>query len=234
MREAGKLARRMLNLAIQHAQVGSTTDEIDAVVHEAIISHGAYPSPLHYNGFPKSICTSVNNVVCHGIPDDRPLKDGDIVSIDITVYLNGHHGDCAETVPIGTVDEAGLRLIEAARKCRDVAIEACGPGRPFSNIGASISIVLNTLGYKVVPVFCGHGIGSYFHGPPDIFHFPNHSPGKMETAMTFTIEPVISEGGDRVVILDDGWTAATVDHSRGAQFEHTILIGETDVEILTI
>jgi len=210
-----------------------TTDELDQFAHEIIVSHEAYPSPLLYRGFPKSICSSVNNVACHGIPDDRPLQDGDIINIDITVFYNGFHGDCSETFPIGNVDTSGKALIQAARQCRDEAINACGPGRGFSVIGKTVSTIAQQFEFKVMPVFCGHGIGRYFHGLPDIFHFDNDYPGIMDVGMTFTIEPVISEGSEQANILEDGWTAVTTDGSRTAQFEHTILITEEGVEILT-
>ncbi|KAF0298797.1 Methionine aminopeptidase 1D, mitochondrial [Amphibalanus amphitrite] len=194
-------------------QPGVTTEEIDRLVHRLTVQHGAYPSPLNYRGFPKSVCTSVNNVACHGIPDDRPLEDGDIINIDVTVFLDGHNGDCSETYPVGQVDQQGLRLIDAARRCRDDAIAICRPGVPFSEIG--------------------HGIGRYFHGPPEIYHCWNSYPGTMQPGMTFTIEPVISQGSREIVLLEDGWTAISGDGSRSAQFEHTVLITEDGVEILT-
>ncbi len=209
-------------------------DEIDRLVYDMTTSRGAYPSPLNYRGFPKSVCTSVNNCVCHGIPDSRPLKNGDIINIDITVYINGVHGDCSETYAVGDgVDEAGLRLIDATRKCLDAGLRVCGPQTPFSEIGFSVLNRARSLGFDVVPAFTGHGIGPYFHGPPDIYHVPNKYPGRMEPGMVFTVEPVITEGGMEIVILEDGWTANALDDSRSAQFEHTILITPGGIEVLT-
>uniref|UniRef100_T1JFZ5 Methionine aminopeptidase n=1 Tax=Strigamia maritima TaxID=126957 RepID=T1JFZ5_STRMM len=235
MRSSGRLARKILNMVNDYIKVGLTTDKLDRYLHEAIIENGAYPSPLHYKGFPKAICTSVNNVVCHGIPDSRPLKDGDIITVDITVYLNNYHGDCSQTFMVGNVDDSGQKLVEVAEKCRDEAIKICRPGQRFSAIGKLINSIAKKEGYRIVPLFCGHGIGTYFHGPPQINHIDtfNNTRGHMQPGMTFTIEPVISEGSSKVVILEDGWTAVSVDNSRSAQFEHTILITDDGVEILT-
>ncbi|XP_043231437.1 methionine aminopeptidase 1D, mitochondrial-like isoform X2 [Amphibalanus amphitrite] len=233
MRRACRLASKILHAAKQLAKPGVTTEEIDRLVHRLTVQHGAYPSPLNYRGFPKSVCTSVNNVACHGIPDDRPLEDGDIINIDVTVFLDGHNGDCSETYPVGQVDQQGLRLIEAARRCRDDAIAICRPGVPFSEIGSRVELSAGHLDHAVVPAFIGHGIGRYFHGPPEIYHCWNSYPGTMRPGMTFTIEPVISQGSREIVLLEDGWTAISGDGSRSAQFEHTVLITEDGVEILT-
>lgn len=233
MRDSCRLARKVLNTLGKQIKVGITTDEIDKIAHDIIIENNAYPSPLFYRGFPKSVCTSVNNVACHGIPDDQPLEDGDIITVDVTVYYNGYHGDCAETYAVGSVDEGGKSLMMAAKQCRDVAISACSPEKPFSVIGKTVSSVAESLGFKVMPAFCGHGIGRHFHSLPDIYHFDNNFRGTMEEGMTFTIEPVISESSVEAVLLEDGWTAVTLDNSRAAQFEHTILITENGVEILT-
>ncbi|XP_078661531.1 uncharacterized protein LOC144905663 [Branchiostoma floridae x Branchiostoma belcheri] len=233
MRAAGKLARKILVLAGQSLQVGMTTDEIDRLVHESTVSHGAYPSPLNYGGYPKSVCTSVNNVACHGIPDSRPLQNGDIINIDVTVYYNGFHGDTSETFLVGNVDEAGCTLVDVARRCRDKAITVCSPGTQFCEIGRTISSVAKETGLTVSPNFIGHGIGAFFHGPPEINHIANSLPGTMEAGMAFTIEPIIMEGSHQITILEDGWTAVSVDNGRSAQFEHTVLITEEGVEILT-
>ncbi|XP_076062196.1 methionine aminopeptidase 1D, mitochondrial isoform X2 [Oratosquilla oratoria] len=233
MREACILARKTLNEVRDSIQVGMTTDAIDAIVHETAINNGAYPSPLNYRGFPKSVCTSVNNVACHGIPDDRPLQDGDILSVDVTVYLNGYHGDCCETFLVGEVDAAGEDLVEAARKCRDEAIAICAPGVHFAAIGHKVEEVAYQNNYTIVPAFIGHGIGSYFHGPPDIYHCYNSYPGSMEEGMTFTIEPILTQGSQDAIILEDGWTAVMLDNARAAQFEHTVLITSSGHEILT-
>ncbi|GJQ66353.1 hypothetical protein Trydic_g4393 [Trypoxylus dichotomus] len=203
MRDSCRLAAKLLQIIGQFIQVGKTTDEVDYFAHDLIISNNAYPSPLNYKNFPKSICTSVNNVACHGIPDNRPLKSGDIINVDITVYYNGYHGDCSKTFIVGDVDELGQELVKATEICLDEAVSICKPGLPFREIGKHISKNAKRLGFTVVPCFIGHGIGSYFHGPPDIYHFENSYPGRMESGMTFTIEPVLSQGSKEIVILDD-------------------------------
>ncbi|XP_037799796.1 methionine aminopeptidase 1D, mitochondrial-like [Penaeus monodon] len=233
MKESCRLARLVMNTVAENIKSGMTTDDIDILVHNKIIENGAYPSPLNYHGFPKSVCTSVNNVACHGIPDDRKLIDGDIISVDITVFCKGYHGDCCETFFIGDADEAGQHLVDAARKCRDEAIAICGPGVPFAAIGHKVEQVARREKVTVVPCFIGHGIGTYFHGPPDIYHCYNNYPGTMEEGMTFTVEPIVAQGQEDVLILEDGWTAVMVDNGRAAQFEHTVLITESGHEILT-
>ncbi|XP_064608219.1 methionine aminopeptidase 1D, mitochondrial-like [Liolophura sinensis] len=233
LRTSCSLARHILTIAGEAVKVGVTTDEIDELVHDLCISHKAYPSPLNYHGFPKSVCTSVNNVACHGIPDSRRLEDGDIINIDVTVFYNGYHGDCSETFCVGNVDEGGRRLVNIARKCRDEAISVCKDGARFSDIGCKISEIAETRGFTVMSMFCGHGIGQYFHGPPDIIHVAHEDSAVMKEGMTFTVEPVISAGGGKICILEDGWTAMSVDQSRSAQFEHTILITKDGSEILT-
>ncbi|KAL9848658.1 methionine aminopeptidase 1D, mitochondrial isoform 2-T2 [Geothlypis trichas] len=217
LRQACQLARHVLLLAGKGLKVGMTTEEIDSIVHHEIIRQNAYPSPLGYGGFPKSVCTSVNNVVCHGIPDSRPLQDGDIINIDVTVYYNGYHGDTSETFLVGNVDKSGEKLVEVARKCRDEAIAACRPGAPFSVIGNTISSLAWQGGFQVCPFFVGHGIGSYFHGHPEVWHH----------------EPIIMEGSPEFKILEDKWTAISVDNKRSAQFEHTLVITSEGAEILT-
>lgn len=234
MKDSCRLARNVLHEVSKHVRVGITTEELDKVTHSLCIEKMAYPSPLNYRWFPKSVCTSVNNVACHGIPDDRLLKDGDIISIDVSVFFNGYHGDCAGTYAVGRVDRRGLNLISAAKECLHRGIEACGPGRKLNEIGRTISAAAAEGGYSVVPSFCGHGIGTYFHGPPDIYHFDNDMEEEMFEGLIFTIEPVISEGGPDIVILEDGWTAVTLDNSRAAQFEHTICITAHGAEILTL
>ncbi|KAG7315919.1 hypothetical protein KOW79_020785 [Hemibagrus wyckioides] len=233
LRRACRLARQILLLAGSSLKVGMTTDEIDFIVHQETIRYDAYPSPLHYGGFPKSVCTSVNNVVCHGIPDSRPLQDGDIINIDVTVYLEGYHGDTSETFLIGSVDERGRKLVDVARQCRDKAIAVCGPGRPLCVIGNTISEIAHSNGFCVCPYFIGHGIGSYFHGHPEIWHHANDNDFLMEEGMAFTIEPILMEGTSEFRILSDKWTAVSVDDKRSAQFEHTVVITSDGVEILT-
>ncbi|OXU21017.1 hypothetical protein TSAR_011315 [Trichomalopsis sarcophagae] len=227
------LAKRVLKEIRSVVKPGVTTDFLDEKIHEMIINNGAYPSPLNYRGFPKSVCTSINNVACHGVPDDRTLQDGDIINIDVTVFLNGHHGDCSEMFEVGNVDEEGKKLIEATEVCLQKAISICKPNEKFCNIGKVIEETAGKQGFTVLPAFGGHGIGSYFHGPPDIIHIENDYKGAMKPGMTFTIEPVLSQGKEDVAILEDGWTAVTLDNARAAQVEHTILITDNGCDILT-
>ncbi|KAM8934083.1 methionine aminopeptidase 1D, mitochondrial [Pelodytes ibericus] len=233
LRHACQLARHILLMAGKSLKVGMKTEDIDSHVHYNIISQGAYPSPLGYSGFPKSVCTSVNNVLCHGIPDSRPLQDGDIINIDVTVFSGGYHGDTSETFLVGNVDKAGEKLVEIAKRCRDDAIAVCRPGAPFSVIGNTISRIAGENDFRVCPHFVGHGIGSFFHGHPEIWHHANDNNLCMEEGMAFTIEPIIMEGSSSFKILKDKWTAVSVDNKRSAQFEHTILITSEGAEILT-
>ncbi|KFV84851.1 hypothetical protein N308_13178, partial [Struthio camelus australis] len=227
LRQACQLARRILLLAGKGLKVGMTTEEIDSIVHHEIIRQNAYPSPLGYGGFPKSVCTSVNNVVCHGIPDSRPLQDGDIINIDVTVYYNGYHGDTSETFLVGNVDKSGQKLVAVARKCRDEAIAACGPGAAFAVIG-------NTIRFCVCHFrFIGH-VTFYVKNTQALqAGAANDSDLLMEEGMAFTIEPIIMEGSPEFKILEDKWTAISVDNKRSAQFEHTIVITSEGAEILS-
>ncbi|XP_014204393.1 methionine aminopeptidase 1D, mitochondrial [Copidosoma floridanum] len=227
------LAKKVLKTIRPDVKANVTTDYLDKKIHELIVNNGAYPSPLNYKGFPKSICTSINNVACHGIPDDRALVDGDILNIDVTVYHNGFHGDCSEMFEVGEVDDEGKRLIQVAEECLMTAIGICKPNEKFCSIGNIIEETAYKHNYNVLPAFGGHGIGAYFHGPPDIYHFENEFEGVMKPGMTFTIEPILTQGGHDVCILDDGWTAVTVDSARTAQIEHTILITDHGADILT-
>ncbi|XP_023946356.2 methionine aminopeptidase 1D, mitochondrial isoform X2 [Bicyclus anynana] len=233
MRSSCTLASNILKRIGSFIQPGITTDDIDELAHTLSIAAGAYPSPLNYKGFPKSVCTSVNNVAVHGIPDLRPLKNGDIVNVDITVFFNGYHGDCSKTFLVGDVDDQGLHLVHTTDECLRQAIDVCGPDVPFCDIGMRIYRVAKKNKLTVLPAFVGHGIGKYFHGPPDIYHTINHYPGIMKPGMTFTIEPVLSHGKENTVILDDGWTIITEDGSRAAQAEHTVLITKDGTEVLT-
>lgn len=215
--------------------MGLTTDQIDEFVYNACIENNAYPSPLRYCGFPKSVCTSVNNVACHGIPDDRKLEDGDIINIDVTVFLNGFHGDCSKMFLVGNVDEKGRYLVHHNERALEEAIKICKPDQPFNEIGRVISEYAQKVKLTTIPAFIGHGIGSYFHGPPEIYHFENdYDIGCMKPGMTFTIEPIFSIGTDNIEICEDGWTALTTDFARTAQVEHTILITDEGCEALTI
>lgn len=235
MRRAGRAAAEVLALVGARVAPGVTTDELDALAHEECIARGGYPSPLNYHGFPKSLCTSVNEVICHGIPDDRPLADGDIVNLDVTIYLDGVHGDTNATFLVGDVDEESRRLVEVTRQCLERGIDAVRPDRPVSDIGAAIEAHAHAHGYGVVRAFVGHGVGEQFHGPPQVPH--HHDPAAttvIRPGMTFTIEPMITLGTWRHVMWDDGWTAVTADRRRTAQFEHTLLVGDAGAEILTL
>ncbi|KAI0355456.1 methionine aminopeptidase [Trametes cingulata] len=234
LRRAASLASEVLSVARRLAQVGRTTDMIDAAVHELILACGAYPSPLRYKGFPKSCCTSVNNIVTHGIPDDRPLQDGDIVNIDITVYLDGFHGDTSRTFLVGDVDEKGRELVEITEAALEAGIAACGPGRPFRGIGRAIHELLRGKDYCVSPQFTGHGIGREFHRQPWILHHLNDEPGEMQPGDCFTIEPAIVQGTEPYGwTFPDGWSVSTENCARAAQAEHMVLITENGVEVLT-
>jgi methionyl aminopeptidase len=235
MRVAGRAAAEVLDLGAAAIAPGVTTDEIDAVVHQAYIDRGGYPSTLNYRHYPKSLCTSVNEVICHGIPDDRPLRDGDIVNLDVTIFLDGVHGDTNATYLVGEVDDASKRLVDVTRECLDRGIAAVVPGRPFSDIGRAIEEHATANRYQVVRAFVGHGIGEQFHTDLQIPHYyePRFT-AVMEPGMVFTIEPMISMGTGLHRIWDDDWTAVTADGSRTAQFEHTVLVTDDGVEILTL
>ncbi len=203
-------------------------------IHEAIIARGAYPSPLNYHCFPKSICTSLNEVICHGIPDFRPLQDGDIVNLDVSVYYNGYHSDLNETFLVGPVDDDGRRLVETSFRCLAAAIEMVKPGTLYRDFGTAISKVAKAAGCSVVNTYCGHGIGTLFHTAPNVPHYAkNKAKGILQPGHIFTIEPMINLGNYRDVLWPDGWTAVTSDGKRSAQFEHTILVTETGCELLT-
>ncbi|KAI9907645.1 hypothetical protein PsorP6_004784 [Peronosclerospora sorghi] len=234
LRAACALARDVREFARPLCQPGATTEDIDRLVHEEIVRCGAYPSPLNYGGFPKALCSSVNEVVVHGIPDSRPLVDGDIVNIDVSVFLDGFHGDTSQTFLVGNVDDAGKHLVGVTKKALLGAIEhCCKPLNRFSTIGDFVEEVATKEGLGVVREFMGHGIGKEFHCLPFILHHRNSEPGKMLPGMAFTVEPALTEGDPEIVDWDDGWTVATADGGRSAQAEHTVLITETGVEILT-
>jgi methionyl aminopeptidase len=235
MRHAGLVAAEVLTVVTDAVDPGVTTDELDAICHAECLSRGAYPSPLNFGGFPKSICTSVNEVICHGIPDSRPLADGDLVNLDVTLFVGGVHGDVNATVPVGTIDPDSARLIEITRQCLALGIEAVRPGRAVREIGRAIQRHAEGHGYGVVRDYVGHGIGTVFHnGLLEIPHYD--APGAttiMIPGMTFTIEPMITLGSWRHKLWPDGWTAVTADRSRTAQFEHTILVTPDSAEVLT-
>jgi len=234
MKAAGRVAREVLDIAGRAVRPGITTDEIDNIVHEEALKRGAYPSPLNYHGFPKSCCTSVNEVICHGIPDDRKLKEGDVVNVDITCYLNGYHGDCSEMFVAGECDDKAKDLLQTTYDCWVKSLEFVKPGNDYKDIGAIIEDHVTERGFTTVRNFCGHGIGSVFHTNPNIFHYRNNEPnGQMAPGHTFTIEPMICEGSAKALNWPDQWTATTTDGKRTAQFEHTLLISKKGVEALT-
>jgi methionyl aminopeptidase len=235
MRIAGRLAARARELVGQHVAPGVTTDELDRIGHEFLCDNDAYPSTLGYRSFPKSLCTSVNEVICHGIPDSRVIEDGDIVNIDITAYLDGVHGDTNATFLAGDVDEESRLLVERTREALDRAIKAVKPGRRVSIIGRVIESYAKRFGYGVVREFTGHGIGTSFHSGLVVPHYDDESHDTViEEGMTFTIEPMLNLGTPAWEMWDDGWTVVTRDRAKSAQFEHTILVTPGEPEILTL
>ena len=235
MRVAGRIAAQALAEAASHLRPGITTDEIDRIGHEFLCDHDAYPSTLGYRYFPKSLCTSVNEVICHGIPDSRVLVDGDICNIDITAYIGGVHGDTDATYLVGEVDEESRLLVERTEEALRRAINAVKPGRPINVIGRVIESYAKRFGYGVVRDFTGHGIGTAFHSGLVIPHYDTeHYAQLMEPGMTFTIEPMLCLGTEDYDTWDDDWTIVTKDRKRSAQFEHTLLVTDTGAEILTL
>ncbi|MGN9839699.1 type I methionyl aminopeptidase [Nonomuraea sp. H19] len=235
MRVAGRIAAQALEEVGKHVQPGVTTDELDRIGHEFLIDHNAYPSTLGYKGYPKSLCTSINEVICHGIPDDTVLRDGDIVNVDITAYIGGVHGDTDATFLVGEVDEESRLLVERTREATMRAIRAVAPGRQLNVVGRVIEAYAKRFGYGVVRDFTGHGIGTSFHSGLMVPHYDDPSLRvELVPGMTFTIEPMLTLGTIDYDIWPDKWTAVTKDRKRTAQFEHTILVTETGSEILTL
>jgi len=234
MRRAGRAARQVLNSVLGAVRPGITTDALDAIAHNLCIELGGYPSPLNYHGFPKSLCTSINEIICHGIPDDRVLQSGDIINCDVTIYLDGFHGDCSETVFVGPPDPQSQRLVETTYECMMLGIAAVRPGNRLNEIGKAITSLAHKRGYSVVRDFAGHGIGRQFHQDPQILHYRDVRQRQViQPGMTFTVEPMINVGTHRCLMWDDDWTAATTDGKRSAQFEHTLLVTDTGTELLT-
>jgi methionyl aminopeptidase len=235
MRLAGRLAAQAVVLAGEHCKPGVSTDDIDRVVHEFLCDHGAYPSTLGYKGFPKSCCTSLNEVICHGIPDSTVIEDGDIVNVDVTAYLNGVHGDTNQTFCVGGVTEEAALLVERTREATMRGIKAVAPGRPLNVIGRVIEAYAKRFGYGVVRDFGGHGIGESFHSGLFVPHYDHPELSIiMEPGMTFTIEPMITLGTYKHTMWPDGWTVVTRDLKWTAQFEHMVAVTDTGVEILTL
>jgi len=234
MRRVGKLGREVLDIASAAIKVGVTTDFIDKIVFKACMERGCYPSPLNYRGFPKSVCTSVNEVICHAIPDTRPLQSGDILNLDITVYKEGVHADLNETFFVGPPDEDTARLVKTAFLCLKAGLETVMPGALYRDIGTAVSKVAAQNKCSVVRSYCGHGIGHLFHTAPNVPHYRrNKAVGVMKEGHIFTIEPMINLGVHRDTLWPDNWTAVTTDGKRSAQYEHTILVTKTGYELLT-
>jgi methionyl aminopeptidase len=235
LRHACRMGREVLDIAGKALRPGVTTDEIDRVVHEAALERDCYPSPLNYYNFPKSVCTSVNEVICHGIPDYREVQDGDVVNLDITTYnAGGYHGDLNETYCVGNVDADGRRLVQTAFECLASAMALVKPGTLYRDLGTVIERHAKQNKCSVVRTYCGHGIGSLFHTIPNVPHYAkNKAKGTMKVGHVFTIEPMINLGISADRTWGDNWTAVTTDGKRSAQFEHTILVTETGFEILT-
>jgi methionyl aminopeptidase len=235
MRIAGRIAAEARDLVGSHVVPGVTTDELDRIGHEYLCDHGAYPSTLGYKGFPKSLCTSVNEVICHGIPDSTVVQDGDIVNIDITGYINGVHGDTNATFPTPGVSQEVRDLVERTREALRRAIQAVKPGRQINVIGRVIESYAKRFGYGVVREFTGHGIGSSFHSGLVIPHFDDpHYDDVIKTGMTFTIEPMLNLGTHEWEMWDDSWTVVTKDRRYSAQFEHTLVVTDDGAEVLTL
>jgi methionyl aminopeptidase len=235
MRRAGRLAADTLDHVTPFVRPGVTTEELDRICHDFIVGHGAIPAPLNYRGFPKSICTSPNHVVCHGIPGDKRLQEGDIVNIDVTTIIDGWHGDSSRMFYVGEVGVKARRLVEVTYEALMRGIEAVRPGATVGDIGHVIQAFVEKNRCSVVRDFCGHGIGRVFHAPPNIMHFGEAGEGpELKPGMFFTIEPMVNAGRPEVKVLADGWTAVTKDRSLSAQFEHTVAVTAEGCEIFTL
>ncbi len=235
MRRAGRLVAEILDMLAEHVHPGTPTDRIDKLVFEYAMDHGALPATLMYRGYKKSVCTSINHVVCHGIPNEKPMRDGDIVNIDVTVILDGWHGDSSRMYLVGEVPRRAERLVEVTYEAMMKGISVIRPGATTGDIGAAIQAVVEPNHMSVVRDFCGHGLGRLFHDEPNIVHVG--SPGEgvvLRPGMFFTVEPMINLGRPHVKVLSDGWTAVTRDRSLSAQFEHSVGVTETGVEIFTL
>lgn len=234
MRRAGRLAAETLDFITPEVQPGVTTEHLDKLCHEFILDHGAIPAPLNYRGFPKSICTSVNHVVCHGIPGDKVLRDGDIINIDVTPIVDGWHGDTSRMFPVGNIGVKARKLIDVTYEAMMAGIEMVRPGVTLGAIGHAIQTVAEGNRFSVVRDFCGHGLGKIFHDAPSVLHFGEPDEGVvLLEGMFFTIEPMINAGRYETKVLGDGWTAVTKDRSLSAQFEHSIGVTADGCEIFT-
>jgi methionyl aminopeptidase len=235
MRTAGQLAAEILDFITPYVKPNVTTGELDKLCHDFTIERGAIPAPLNYRGFPKSICTSINHVVCHGIPGDKVLRDGDIVNIDVTPIVNGWHGDSSRMYPVGKVSIKAKRLIEVTYEALMKGISVVRPGATLGDIGYAIQSFAEENRFSIVRDFCGHGLGQVFHAPPSVLHYGSPHEGQvLQEGMFFTIEPMINAGKPETKILADGWTAVTKDRSLSAQFEHSIAVTADGYEIFTL
>ncbi len=235
MRRAGRLTAEALDLLVTWAKPGIATDRLNDLVIEFARDHGAVPAPLHYRGYTKAICTSINHVVCHGIPNDKPMREGDIVNIDVTLILDGWHGDASRMYAIGNINRKAERLMEVTYDSLLRGIAVAKPGAHLGDIGHAIQSFAESEHFSMVRDFCGHGLGTEFHAPPNVLHYGRAGDGiALKPGMFFTIEPMINAGRAHVKILSDGWTAVTRDRSLSAQFEHTIGITETGCEVFTL
>lgn len=235
MRKAGRLAAECLDMLVPHVKPGVTTAEIDRLVHEFGRAHGALPATIFYRGYSRSVCTSINHVVCHGIPNEKPLKEGDIVNIDVTLLVDGWHGDTSRMYLVGDVSVKAKRLVDVTYESMMRGIEAVKPGNTLGDIGAAIQEYAEAARFSVVRDFCGHGLGRVFHDSPNIVHYGKRGQGQvLKPGMIFTVEPMINAGRWEVKLLSDGWTAVTRDKSLSAQFEHSVGVTETGVEIFTL
>ena len=234
MRKAGQLAAEALDMLVPHVRPGVTTEYLDDLVLEFALDHGAMPAPLNYRGFPKSICTSVNHVVCHGIPGGKPLREGDIVNIDVTLIHEGWHGDTSRMYPVGAISRRAQRLLDVTHEALLRGIDAVKPGATTGHIGAAIQAYAEAERCSVVRDFCGHGLGQVFHDRPNILHYGERGDGiELKPGMLFTIEPMINLGKPAVKVLADGWTAVTRDRELSAQFEHTVGVTPDGCEVFT-
>jgi methionyl aminopeptidase len=235
MRLTGRLTAEALDMLVPEVRPGVTTEALDRLVVEFARSHRAIPAPLNYRGYPRTICTSINHVVCHGIPNDKPLREGDIVNIDITLIVNGWHGDSSRMYCVGEVPRKAERLVEVTHECLMRGIAAVKPGGHLGDVGHAIQTYAEAERCSVVRDFCGHGLGRVFHDHPNVLHYGRKGEGvELKPGMFFTIEPMINLGRPHVKILGDGWTAVTRDRSLSAQFEHTVAVTETGCEVFTL
>jgi methionyl aminopeptidase len=235
MRVAGRLAAEVLDMIAPHVQAGVTTEELDRVCHDYIVNQQhAIPANVGYNGFPKTLCTSINHVVCHGIPGDKKLKNGDIINIDVTVIKDGFHGDTSKMYCVGEASVLAKRLVQVTHDAMLTGIEMVRPGVRLGDIGHAIQEYAEKSGFSIVREYCGHGIGRIYHEDPQVLHYGNPGTGlELKPGMTFTIEPMVNAGKRHVRLLPDGWTVVTKDHSLSAQWEHTVLVTSDGHEVLT-